>query len=98
MILKQFPSKKNKKSAIPTLNYTEIVFSGNEGQCSVFFEENKAKWVFDMLEQAGFIGESPFTIAKMAASYQAANQDDFNEFTASENFQLLRNIGLLVVS
>lgn len=90
------PIKKNKGEKTKQA-YAEIIISGRTENFSLYFNQQTAEWVIDLLMNTAPETGNKFTIEKMKMSFENAGLGEFNDFLVSEGFALLREKGLLIV-
>ena len=90
------PIKKNKGERTKE-TFAEIIISGRTENYSLYFNQQTAEWVIDLLHNASPDSENKFTIGKMKMSYENAGLGEFRDFLESEGFTLWREKGLLIV-
>ncbi len=86
--------KKRKGKTVPMV---EILFQNKKTALALTFPKAKGEWLAKMLPTLLPDYENPITWKKVASSYEANDWGDFSLFCESENWEFLRDHGLLVL-
>ncbi|MDD4746693.1 MAG: radical SAM protein [Salinivirgaceae bacterium] len=91
------PVKKGRKSKEASINYAEIIICSSTEEYALFFEENIARLIVELMDRATFENSSKYCVHDLRTSFDEHKLSNFDQFIESEGFQMLRNRGLIFV-
>ncbi|MBK9736988.1 MAG: radical SAM protein [Saprospiraceae bacterium] len=90
------PVKKSGK-VVKSVEYAEIIVCGKLENYSIYFDRPTAEWIILLMEEASPMSGIKYTFEKLKLSYEATGLIDFDDFIASDAFDLFRSHGLVFV-
>lgn len=90
------PAKK-RKGGKQEAGLAEIVICGDSGNTSLFFDEEVAGWILEIIERASPENDQILNWRSLQTSFEAQINQSFESFIHSESFGQLRLSGLVIV-